>query len=63
MASSLGKMPTTSVRRLISPLSRSIGFVLNAELWGEAQVPAGGGRPSHLARDFLTYQPRAAVKE
>jgi hypothetical protein len=28
MASSLGKMPTTSVRRLISPLTRSIGLVL-----------------------------------
>src|ERR1700731_3348717 len=28
MASSLGKMPTTSVRRLISPLSRSSGLVL-----------------------------------
>ena len=27
MASSLGKMPTTSVRRLISPLRRSIGLV------------------------------------
>jgi hypothetical protein len=27
MASSLGKMPTTSVRRLISPLSRSSGLV------------------------------------
>ena len=27
MAASLGKMPTTSVRRLISPLSRSIGLV------------------------------------
>src|SRR6188472_4136341 len=27
MASSLGKMPTTSVLRLISPLRRSIGFV------------------------------------
>jgi hypothetical protein len=27
MASSLGKMPTTSVRRLISPFSRSIGLV------------------------------------
>jgi hypothetical protein len=27
MASSLGKMPTTSVRRLISPLKRSIGLV------------------------------------
>ena len=28
MASSLGKMPTTLVRRLISPLRRSIGLVL-----------------------------------
>jgi hypothetical protein len=27
MASSLGKIPTTSVRRLISPFKRSIGFV------------------------------------
>ena len=27
MAASLGKMPTTSVRRLISPLSRSSGLV------------------------------------
>jgi hypothetical protein len=27
MAVSLGKMPTTSVRRLISPLRRSIGLV------------------------------------
>jgi hypothetical protein len=27
MASLLGKMPTTLVRRLISPLTRSIGFV------------------------------------
>jgi hypothetical protein len=27
IAASLGKMPTTSVRRLISPLRRSIGFV------------------------------------
>jgi hypothetical protein len=27
IASSLGKMPTTSVRRLISPLRRSIGLV------------------------------------
>src|SRR5882762_9429601 len=27
MASSLGKIPTTSVRRLISPFTRSIGFV------------------------------------
>ena len=27
MASSFGKLPTTSVRRLISPLRRSIGLV------------------------------------
>jgi hypothetical protein len=27
MASSFGKMPTTSVRRFISPLRRSIGLV------------------------------------
>jgi hypothetical protein len=27
MAASLGKMPTTFVRRLISPLTRSISFV------------------------------------
>src|SRR5690606_30909389 len=27
-ALTIGKMPTTSVRRLISPFSRSIGFVL-----------------------------------
>ena len=31
MASSLGKMPTTSVRRLISPLSRSILAMLLRE--------------------------------
>ena len=28
MAASLGKMPTTSVRRLISPFNRSSGLVL-----------------------------------
>src|SRR4051812_44921111 len=28
MAAALGNMPTTSVRRLISPLSRSMGLVL-----------------------------------
>jgi hypothetical protein len=27
IAAALGKIPTTSVRRLISPLSRSMGFV------------------------------------
>ena len=41
MAASLGKMPTTSVRRLISPLSRSIGLVrvqLGPVRRGEAHV-------------------------
>ena len=38
MASSLGKMPTTSVRRLISPLTRSIGLV-ECSAWCGA--PAG----------------------
>ena len=41
MASSLGKMPTTSVRRLISPLSRSKGLVLcslGAMLGGEGHI-------------------------
>ena len=41
MASSLGKMPTTSVRRLISPLSRSMGIVgvqLGAVFLGEGHV-------------------------
>ncbi|MBB4397189.1 hypothetical protein GGD62_006322 [Bradyrhizobium sp. ERR14] len=39
MASSLGKMPTTSVRRLISPLRRSIGLVTGMRCLG-AYVPA-----------------------
>ncbi len=38
MASSLGKMPTTSVRRLISPLRRSIGFVTGIRF----SVPTSG---------------------
>ena len=38
MASSLGKMPTTSVRRLISPLRRSIGLVTGMR-WLGANVP------------------------
>lgn len=32
MAASLGKMPTTSVRRLISPLRRSSGFVTGMKM-------------------------------
>ncbi|SPP98170.1 protein of unknown function [Bradyrhizobium vignae] len=39
MASSFGKMPTTSVRRLISPLRRSIGLVTGMRCLG-ANVPA-----------------------
>ena len=41
MAASLGKMPTTSVRRLISPLSRSSGLVecsLARCCWREGHV-------------------------
>jgi hypothetical protein len=44
MASSLGKMPTTSVRRLISPITRSSG-------WSSATLPgAGQGRSCRPAR-------------
>ena len=38
MASSFGKMPTTSVRRLISPLTRSIGLVTGMKM----AVPTSG---------------------
>ena len=42
MASSLGKMPTTSVRRLISPFSRSSGLVeWILGLWSPAFARAG----------------------
>jgi hypothetical protein len=41
MASSLGKMPTTSVRRLISPLTCSIGLV-------ELQLGAMCDRKGHV---------------
>ena len=44
MAASLGKMPTTSVRRLISPLSRSSGLV-------ECSLVAVGGREGHVGQD------------
>jgi hypothetical protein len=41
MASSLGKMPTTLVRRLISPLTRSIGFVeCSLSHWHGPGLPA-----------------------
>src|SRR3954447_25737284 len=50
-ASSLGKMPTTSVRRLISPFKRSIGFIHQlgqlldprAQLVGDLSPLAAGG--------------------
>ena len=32
-AASLGKIPTTSARRLISPLSRSSGLVSGMPVW------------------------------
>ena len=38
MAASLGKMPTTSVRRLISPLRRSSGLVTGMRI----AVPMSG---------------------
>jgi hypothetical protein len=46
MAASLGKMPTTSVRRLISPFSRSIGFVLcSLARWAAGTM---GGGEAHI---------------
>ena len=44
MAASLGKMPTTSVRRLISPLSRSRELV-------ECSLVRVGGREGHVGQD------------
>jgi hypothetical protein len=41
-ASSLGKMPTTSVRRLISPLTRSIGFVTGMKIAVPARLAGIG---------------------
>lgn len=48
-AASLGKMPTTSVRRLISPFTRSIGLVTGMQIpvpvlsgWGGLRVLAYG---------------------
>lgn len=40
MAASLGKMPTTSVRRLISPLRRSSGLVTGMKI-AVPVLPAG----------------------
>ena len=54
MASSLGKMPTTSVRRLISPLSRSSGFVE----WSLARCPSG--RSCRRARPVSASSMKAA---
>jgi hypothetical protein len=63
MTSSLGKMPTTSVRRLISPFSRSIGFVLWSlvVLFRESHVGEyvglgtveDGGELGHLRSDLV----------
>ena len=41
MASSLGKMPAASVRRLISPLSRSIGLISGMRLGAWLVRPDG----------------------
>ncbi len=46
MDASLGKIPTTSVRRLISPFRRSIGFVLCSF------VRCCGGK-GHVGEDVL----------
>ena len=43
MAASLGKMPTTSVRRLISPLTRSSGLVAVDPLERIGNRYVGGG--------------------
>ena len=43
MAASLGKMPTTSVRRLISPFKRSIGLV-------ECSLGRCRGREGHVSQ-------------
>src|SRR6188768_4386146 len=43
MAASLGKMPTTSVRRLISPLTRSRGLVTGMS----SSVPMSGHGLGH----------------
>ncbi len=54
MAASLGKIPTTLVRRLISPLRRSSGFVdhsFRQWAWGRRRRQAGPRRhPEHGAR-------------
>ena len=46
MASSLGKMPTTSVRRLISPLTRSSGLV-------ECSLTRCWGCETHVGEDVV----------
>lgn len=50
MASSLGKMPTTSVRRLISPFDRSIGL-FKCNLVQCALGKISRRRCGYLARD------------
>ena len=52
MASSLGKMPTTSVRRLISPISRSMGL-LECSLARCCGGPGGGEGLSDGRLDVL----------
>ena len=72
MASSLGKIPTTSVRRLISPLSRSIGLVLCS--WTRCSLGKGhvgqhvglclindGGELGNLGADLVGDGPPLAL--
>src|SRR4051794_21873909 len=74
MASSLGKMPTTSVRRLISPLSRSSGLVTGMKIAvltrsaGACGFPAYGatirdeGHREHVSGQAdVHHEPRARV--
>ena len=59
MASSLGKMPTTLVRRLILPWSRSswlVGVQLGPVLAGEAHVTVDSSPDGkRIRKDLLSY--------
>ncbi len=58
MAASLGKMPTPPMRRLISPLTRSIGLVKRSfVLWSRRESQVGediGFRPIHQVGELCT---------
>ena len=59
MASSLGKMPTTSVRRLISPFSRSIGLVTGMTVAVPSDPAAVFFQPRRIVRPSGTGAPGA----